>query len=334
MVTAAQEHAEYRAEVAVVETVNAAKVIADQLAALLTEMHDAAADAVRVRSKVAALLRRHAKLDQTMRDLGHENAAWGPFIRGLCEHYEETIVLQSKATRKHVRTWIKTLYFPSEAQPMPERFKVGDRVQYVSDRHRGAVGTVKSITGIQMTVQYDGGDGLYSVSTGGFNLIDAAPEVEAPEPQASRSFKLNDRVRITARTHDNTGRIVAIVTAISGVIFRILTDERHLLGDWSPSNLQLIDAAPEAEAPEVEAPQPITENIMSKINTPVVVTRTFVLDQDVATMTDDQLYNAITTVGAEIERLEKVQPAPKKLIAKIAELKEHQQQIVDLVDAR
>jgi hypothetical protein len=166
-------------------------------------------------------------------------------------------------------------------------------------------------------------------------VIDAAPEVEAPEPQAPRSFKLNDRVRITARTHDNTGRIVAAVTAISGVIFRILTDERHLLGDWSPSNLQLIDAAPEVEAPEAEAaPQPITENIMSKINTPVVVTRTFVLDQDVATMTDDQLYNAITTVGAEIERLEKVQPAPKKLIAKIAELKEHQQQIVDLVDAR
>lgn len=67
---------------------------------------------------------------------------------------------------------------------------------------------------------------------------------------------------------------------------------------------------------------------------PTIETKTFIQGEDAATLTDTQIFSKIAKLEAEIEKLDKIQNKPKKLVAVIEKLKEDINKLVEFVDAR
>lgn len=120
-----------------------------------------------------------------------------------------------------------------------------------------------------------------------------------------------------------------IVAEVNRRILGRPTGVRYM-GPVSPTG-RLTDSQPEFQ----EFP-PTTEKEETMSTKPVVPFETvhYVYGTDVATMTDDQLVEAIKQVEAEIAKLDVVKTQSKKIDAKKAELKDMLAKIVETLDGR
>jgi len=80
---------------------------------------------------------------------------------------------------------------------------------------------------------------------------------------------------------------------------------------------------------------PVKEQDMSTANSVVAIeTKTFVYGQEASTLTDDQIFGYIAKIEKEIDDLDKIKRKPKKLQAKIDQMKSDIDKLTEFVDNR
>ena len=88
----------------------------------------------------------------------------------------------------------------------------------------------------------------------------------------------------------------------------------------------------------VTKPQPQTQTLTQPTQETTIManieTKTFIDNQDASRLSDDEIFSKIAALEAQINNLSAISNRPKKLDAKIAQLKRDIQSLVDYVDNR
>lgn len=146
-------------------------------------------------------------------------------------------------------------------------------------------------------------------------------------------------------------RISGFGRALYVVLGRLLEDyyreykyqkDRESQDNWAPTadDLAMEDAIDYAKKAVENANATIAKNnVILSQNKATTMTikienKLFYNGVDIKSYTDDQLFSEIAKAEAEVERLEKIATKPKKLQAKIDELKEGIKALADAIDAR
>ena len=109
-----------------------------------------------------------------------------------------------------------------------------------------------------------------------------------------------------------------------GVISKL--QARHIV--FMPSTGEYVHVTPPTQT------QPTTaDEITMEKNTPIQ-TKTFIFGADAANMSDAQIFTQIGKIEREIATLDQIQHKPKKLSARIEELRADVVKLADYVDAR
>jgi len=99
------------------------------------------------------------------------------------------------------------------------------------------------------------------------------------------------------------------------------------LAVYDDSSSQPAEAQAEAETLNVTKEVPMNPN-------DVISTKTLVFGVDTASLSEDQLFDQVARVDAEIDRLEACKTQPKVMVARIAKMKEQLKALVEFIDAK
>lgn len=161
--------------------------------------------------------------------------------------------------------------------------------------------------------------------------------IETLQYGSSTSFLTKEHYRIFKQCIGTGWPSDAVMKVIGG----LLADYYR---EWKYQNDKLVNVNKCAEIPEPPhhldraiAEQNAYYNKPTKQDTTMTIkieNKLFYNGVDIKMYSDDQLFSEIAKAEAEVERLEKIATKPKKLQAKIDELKEGIKALADAIDAR